>query len=207
MWIQNIEQTNIITHLPVFYKQFSCDKKLQKCVLRISALGVFHIKINGHAIEDYFMPGWTNYKKYAHICNYDITPFIKAENLLEITLADGWYCGRLGYTTKANTYGTKPALFAECIFDYEDGTQTTLQTDESWRVGNSPIVNSSFLDGETVDFTTPIFDIADLENLPFAMAREENVPFVEYDYDPVRKIDTLSPTVLYQDEKIIRLDF
>ncbi len=202
MWIQNLEEK--IKHVPVFYKRFRVEKQLCKCLLKISALGIFNIKINGHEIEEYFMPGWTNYHQYVHLCHYDLTELIQEENLLEITLADGWYCGRLGYTKQANVYGTKTALFAELHLDYLDGTNSLILTDESWKVGNSKIVDSSFLDGETVDFSTPIHS---LESLPYAKACEIELPFVKYDYEPVKQIDEISPVILFENENVVRLDF
>lgn len=95
MWItDNSKQPN--RHLPIFYKKFRVEKALKKCLLKISALGIFSVRINGFNIGDYFMPGWTNYNEYVNLCHYDLTGFITKDNLLEVTLADGWYSGRLG---------------------------------------------------------------------------------------------------------------
>ena len=51
MWItDSLKQPN--KHLPVFYKKFRVEKELKKCVLKVSALGVFSVKINGFKIAD-----------------------------------------------------------------------------------------------------------------------------------------------------------
>ena len=204
MWIiESIGKEN--SNLPIFYKKFSVDKKIKKCVLKISALGVFSIKINGKEIADYFMPGWTNYNHYVHLCDYDLTKYIKKVNLLEVTLADGWYSGKLGYTRKTKVYGETNALFAELILSYQNGEEEKIETDESWKVGESNIVSSSFFDGERVDFTAP--KITDLEELPFAKKYDYNANFKPYTYEPVRKIAEIVPKVIYQDKSTIRLDF
>ena len=204
MWIiESLEKSN--THLPIFYKRFTIGEKLDNCVINISALGIFNIKINGCEIEEYFMPGWTNYNHYVHLCSYDLTKYLKKDNLLEITLADGWYSGRLGYTTKANVYGKTNTLFAEIVLCYQDGRQEKIAADESWRVGTSNIVCSSFFDGEKVDFRTPKEE--DIEKLPFAKPYTCDVPFEKYDYEPTVKIGELEPSVIYQTENVIRLDF
>ena len=91
MWIKVLKTEYQATGLPVFYRQFRLEKPLAKCVMEISALGIFAVKINGRAIEDYFMPGWSNYHKYVNLCQYDITELLAEDNLVEITLADGWY--------------------------------------------------------------------------------------------------------------------
>ena len=203
MWIirDKAEQN---THLPVFYKRFSVEKTLKKCELRISALGIFSVKINGRQIDDYFMPGWTNYNKYANLCSYDITADIQKENLIEVTLSDGWYAGRLGYTGKPFVYGKQIALFAEIDLVFADGEQAFLQTDESWKVGDSHIVTSSLFDGEKVDFRTKAQEYG---ALPYAKAYECEVNFQPYDYEPVKAFAKLQPTVIYQDEQVLRLDF
>ncbi len=205
MWIiREANNENNFARLPVFYKRFRLQKKCTECVLKISALGIFNVKINGVEIDEYFMPGWTNYNRYVHLCAYDITKYLKKENLLEITISDGWYSGRLGYTTKAKVYGDVMALYAELSLTYQDGEKQTICTDESWRVGNSRIVVSSLFDGETVDFRTPKNVI---DTLPFAKEYPFSLPFVDYSYEPVKQFQTLTPTVIYRDEKTVRLDF
>lgn len=172
--------------------------------MRISALGIFSVKINGCQIEEYFMPGWTNYNQYVHLCSYDITADIQKENLIEVTLADGWYSGRLGYTGQAFVYGTAMALFAQIELSFADGSSAQIQTDESWKVGASHVVASSLFDGEYVDFRTRK---REYETLPYAQKFNCNLPFEKYDYEPVKAFAALQPTVLYQDEKVLRLDF
>ena len=88
MWIvRDNEKQNQDSGLPIFIKTFTVEKKVARCIMDISALGIFNVKINGYEIDDYFMPGWTNYNRYVHLCSYDLTKRIKKENLLEITLA------------------------------------------------------------------------------------------------------------------------
>ena len=204
MWIvRSVEDQG--GYLPTFYRQFSVKRPLQSCALRISALGIFHIKINGQEIADYFMPGWSNYNQYVHICPYDLTPYLKEENVLEVTLSDGWYSGKLGYTRKSKVYGDVMALFAELTLSYQDGEMEKIVTDEAWRVGDSRIVTSSLFNGETVDFTKA--SEVDIDGLPCAKIYDYNVNFVEYDYEPTRRVAELVPDVLLQENGVIRLDF
>ena len=203
MWI-NKKVKNLIKseNLPIFCKKFTVKKALKECILDVSALGIFCIKINGQSIDDYFMPGWTNYNKYVNLCRYDITHYLKEENLIEITLSDGWFSGRLGYTMKANVYGKDMALFATLSLTYQDGETSIIQTDDTWRVAESNIVISSLFDGETVDFRVKNLPY---ERLPFANPFDYEIAFELYDYEPVRKITELTPTVMYQDEKVINV--
>lgn len=204
MWIFR-EFEKETSHLPIFCKRFSVGKKIKKCEINLSALGIFNIKVNGKEIEEYFMPGWTNYNKYVHLCSYDLTKLVKKDNLIEITLSDGWYSGRLGYTRESKVYGEAMALYAELILSYRDGTQERIVTDETWKIRESQIVTSSLFDGETVDFRT--LKIADYEQLPSAKKFDCEIPFEKYDYEAVGKIREFKPTVLARTENTIRLDF
>ena len=204
MWIvRDLEKTN--KNVAVFYKKFRLGKPLQQGLLKISALGIFNVKINGREIEEYFMPGWTNYKKYVHVCSYDISQFLQEENLVEITVAEGWYSGRLGYGKGPDVYGAINALWAELVLAFEDGATQCIATDETWRVGDSKIVKSSFFDGEIVDFTK--LACVDISALSLAKAYDLEIEMRDYAYEPVVKIDYLNPKILCNKDGIIRLDF
>lgn len=201
MWIEDKLNSKRVT---VFYREFNVNKEIKKCFLKISALGIFNVKINGEEIKDYFMPGWTNYNKYVHLVAYDITKNILEENLLEVTLADGWYTGRLGYYGKGNIYGDKNALFVQIVIEYLDGQTDIIDSNEQFKVGNSNIVSSSLFDGEKVDFNIKKEEI---NNLPCALVRDISIPFKEYSYEAVREIERITPTYLINKDDYIKLDF
>ena len=203
MWITANKQFNN-SRLPVFLKHFKLENKLVKCELNISALGVFNININGQEINDYFMPGWSNYNKYVHLCTYDITSFLKSDNLIQITLANGWYSGKLGYTRKTNVYGAINALFANIKLYFCDGSSLVINSDNTWKVGLSKIVSSSFFDGERVDFT-PLTNL--YEELPFAEEYDKQIEFKPYTYEPTKEIGEIVPEVIFSDNNTLRLDF
>jgi alpha-L-rhamnosidase len=129
---------------------------------------------------------------------------MQEENLLEVTLSDGWYSGRLGYTKKSHVYGDVMALYCKLRLTYEDGSTEILESDETWRAGGSNILTSSLFDGEKVDFR---LKDGEVNSLPFAKKYDFEIPFEPYDYEPTRKIDALCPTVLWTDGKTTRLDF
>ena len=205
MWLKPLSTTeNTSTGLPIFYRQFRIEKPLAKCVMEISALGIFAVQVNGRSIDDYFMPGWSNYHKYVHLCKYDITELLADENLMGITLADGWYAGKLGYHKGPYFYGDETALYVKMTLTYQDGTTAVIDGNQAWKVGCSKIVSSSFFDGETVDFRRRA---EELSSLPAAQECDLDVAFEPYAYQPVKRVARFSPTVLYQDENTLRLDF
>ena len=76
------------------------------------------------ALKGIFAPYWTDYKRKVNLCEYDVTDKIVSggfDNVVNITVANGWYAGRLGYTIKSGVYGKKLALYAVLRVDYNDG--------------------------------------------------------------------------------------
>lgn len=111
MWIKR-ESLTENDGLPVFVKSFNAEKGLKNCSLKITATGIFDVNINGHEIPDRFMPGWSNYFRHIDLCRYDITERIipGGKNTLRITVANGWYSGKLGYGNKTNVFGDRKKI-------------------------------------------------------------------------------------------------
>lgn len=190
-----------------FLRLFSCEKKVEKATLEISALGIFRVEINGREIDEYFMPGYTNYRKYVLLCSYDITGDMLAENRISVTVGDGWFAGRLGYTPRRALFGDETRLYAKIRLTYADGTIEELETDESWKAYESEIVYADFFNGEYVDENLRIDGFAQYERLPFAKIAEEDRRFERYEMEPVVHVDTLFPKETTRTENSVLLDF
>lgn len=142
------------TACPVFTKAVSLEKPVRQARIYATALGVYEIKINGSKAGDaFFAPGWTNYKKRLQYQTYDVTDLIKQENILEITVGNGWYKGIFGFTCEPDHYGERTAVLAELHVTYKDGTKAVIATDTSWRVKTGPIRYSEIYMGEIIDST------------------------------------------------------
>ena len=135
---------------------FSLEQKFvvrsaKKATLRATALGVYFAEVNGVRVGDgYLAPGWTSYNKTLQVQEYDITSLVKeGENILTLTVNEGWYCGALTWERKRDTYGKQPAVCADLVAD----GKRILSTDESWSARESFIRESGIYDGETQDFT------------------------------------------------------
>ena len=79
-------------------------KSDEHAVLRATALGLYFAELNGMRVgESYLTPGWTSYNKMLQVQEYDISSFLKdGENILSLTLGEGWYCGGLTWEKKRN---------------------------------------------------------------------------------------------------------
>ena len=212
MWIgickNNEKSDKGLTGMPLtrFLRHFSCDKKVTKAELKISALGIFRIKINGIEIDEYFMPGYTNYNKYVMMCTYDVTKDVKAENYISVTVGDGWFAGRLGYTAKRAIFGDRTSLYATLRLVFEDGTEENIETDETWKAYESEIEYADFFNGECIDENKRIDGVLEYDNLEKAVIVEENRQFQAYDMEPVVCIQKITPKQTRKENAIL-LDF
>lgn len=209
MWIKRAhkcEKSNIEeTEKPRFIKRFPIIKNLSRAQLEISALGIFALEINGRKIQEYFMPGYTNYNKFVNLCSYDLTQDMQKDNMLCVTVADGWFSGRLGYF-RSKTFGTELCLYAKLTLTYQDGSTQIIQSDESWKVQDSEILHADFFDGQDIDERLRKDPAQVYDTLPNAVFAEENRTFHPYEMEPVVCVHTLQPEVLKKANKLL-LDF
>ncbi len=150
--------------MPVYVKGFtpgeemkSADKKLASAYFCVSALGQYEAYLNGEKIgKDVLAPGWTDYHDRLLYRVYDVTDQIDMEsdeNHLAVLLGTGWWAGR-------NAFGTydfhRPALIAQLILQYDDGSRQVVSTDESWHyVKDTAVRDADFFNGETFDLSKP----------------------------------------------------
>lgn len=150
----------------MLYKDINITKKVKKAILHASSLGVFNIWINGkrvgHELDngeivyDELAPGWTDYNKRVQYFTYDVTPFFKdGENNLATHISHGWARGSISM----NTYSQKIyflSFIAKLKITYDDETQETITTDESWQSQKqTPLVYGGIYEGETFDARIP----------------------------------------------------
>ncbi len=99
VWIVPSEETGEIC--PVFRKTFAVKGKPDSALLEISAMGVYEARLNGERIGDFILaPGFTSYRTRLQYQTYDVTSLLREENILTVTVGNGWYCGRLGWFGK-----------------------------------------------------------------------------------------------------------
>lgn len=150
----------------MIFKNISLTKKVRKAILHASSLGVFNIWINGQRVGhqadngdivyDELAPGWTDYNKRVQYFTYDVSSFLKdGENNLASHLSTGWARGSIAMESYSNKIYFL-AFIAKLVLTYEDGTQETIATDESWQsLKQTPIVFGGIYEGETFDARLP----------------------------------------------------
>ncbi|MBQ4269766.1 MAG: family 78 glycoside hydrolase catalytic domain, partial [Clostridia bacterium] len=211
------ESDEFISHgarAPYFRKKFSLlDKKVKAARLKITSLGIFKAFINGKAVGDeFFTPGWTNYRKRILTLTYDVTEMLEKDNAIAVAVGDGWYVGFLCILGR-NRYGYYPLeLCAEIIVEYEDGETQSIVTDESWLGGEGAIGVNDFLYGEEYDARLPheecsLFDFDDSAWEKVEICEDKSERLSEFACEPVRIVDTLIPEYQYDTETGSIYDF
>ena len=151
-WIKGCEKN--LRGGTVYLKNFRCAAKAEKAILKITALGVYEVKLNGERVGDFILaPGWTSYLNRLQVQSYDVTNLLKTENSLEVTVGQGWRAiankrdgsDFLGYRDTA--------LIAELILVYADGTAESIVTDSSWTACESKLRYTNIYDGDIYDAT------------------------------------------------------
>lgn len=152
-WISAGTGDSLSAACPVFQKQLSFSKKIVNAVLAITAHGLYEATLNGQRVgHAYFTPGYTSYNKRLQYQVYTITPLLKkGANMLQVTVAEGWYRGPFGGLMEKNIYGKDVSLLCQLVINYADGTTDTLGSNNSWQWGRGSIVYSGLYKGEMDD--------------------------------------------------------
>jgi alpha-L-rhamnosidase len=156
------------TQIPYMGRGFSVSKEVKRARIYATALGVFNMKMNGHAVtENVLEPGETEYAKSLLYSTYDVTSLIQqgrntlmaqvAGGIFNVTSLDGRY-------TKPEIKNTgESSLKAELFIDYTDGTTDHIVTDANWQTNSSPTTGSNWWGGEDYDARKVVSHIDDAD--------------------------------------------
>ncbi len=134
--------------------EFEVEKKIKSATAFISGLGLFELYINGEKIGDQVLaPGLTEYNKRTFYMTFDVTNNLQSnKNAIGVILGNGRYFAPRGNEpTATRTYGF-PKVICQVEIQYEDGTTSTVITDESWILTTEgPTRKNNEYDGEFYD--------------------------------------------------------
>ena len=136
---------------PLLRKEFEVEQgdDIAEARLYCSALGIYDVEINGTSVsEDRLRPGFTAYDHRIQHQTYDVSALlIEGRNTIGITLADGWWRGRVGVFRKPNNWGTNVAAIARL----EAGNRTLVQSDSTWKATEGGVRRACLFNGEEFD--------------------------------------------------------
>jgi len=137
---------------PFLRKEFNVAAPVKRAVVYVTAQGFFELHLNGKRVGDeFFMPGWTDYRKRIYYRAYDVTSMLKpGVNAIGGILGDGWFRGNISNIGQ-NKYGTTIRLKTQLHVDYADGKTEVISSDPTWKASFGPILESDMQAGETYD--------------------------------------------------------
>ncbi|MBE0535466.1 MAG: glycoside hydrolase family 78 protein [Phycisphaerae bacterium] len=192
--------TKVYRPSPYLRKEFTVDKPVRRAVLYATALGIHELRLNGRRVgDDYFMPGWTDYKKRLYYQTCDVTDMLntKGRNALGAILSDGWYAGNISILGQG-FYGWHLRFRGQLNIEYADGSHQVVATDPSWTAAFGPILESDMQAGETYDarlempgWDRPGFDAAQWR--PVAVTEKVDVPLQAYPSATTRIFKEIPP--------------
>jgi alpha-L-rhamnosidase len=133
-------------------KEFAVDKKVRRAVVYFSGLGGSELYVNGAKIGDHVLsPGLTDYDKHVLYETFDVTKQLTSgRNAIGLMLGNGrYYAPRMQGGTR--NFGF-PKTIAQLNIEFEDGSKTSVISDESWKLSTAgPVRANNEYDGEEYD--------------------------------------------------------
>jgi alpha-L-rhamnosidase len=178
---------------PYLRKEFQVRAPVKRAVVYATAQGVFELNLNGQRVGDeYFMPGWTDYRKRIYYRAYNVTDMLETgANALGAILGDGWFRGNISCIDQ-NKYGTRLRFKGQLHIEYADGQSEVITSDNTWKGAYGPILESDMQAGEVYDARREMpgwnrsrFD--DSNWSPIVTGAESNALLQAYPGDPVRR--------------------
>lgn len=148
-----IVESDKLRPCPMLRKEFHIRKKAVRARAYATAHGIYRLFLNGKRIGNYELaPEMTCYEQYLQVQTYDITDLLQmGDNVIGAVLADGWWAGRLGHYGIPIQYGDCLALLLQMQIQYEDGTEETIGTDDTFYSGFGERVYADLYIGEKYD--------------------------------------------------------
>ncbi|MDO5575408.1 MAG: family 78 glycoside hydrolase catalytic domain [bacterium] len=167
-------------------REFSTGKQMKAAYVCSTALGLYHLYLNGKRIStDEMTPGWTSYRKHLLYQTYDVTQEIReGRNVIGAMVGAGWYKGEMGFLHQRNNYGEVAAFSARLAVEYTDGSREWLITDETWCGAFGPILFSEIYDGEIYDARKEISNWSQCECTYMDWMSVHNIDFPEHVLTP-----------------------
>ncbi len=178
-------------------KDFALPAAPVRARLYLSAFGLAEPWLNGSRVsEDYFLPGWPDYRKRNFYVSYDVTDQLQAgDNTCGIVLGDGWYSGSL---MQDHQYGEIASVSGWIEITTVDHQTLTIATDSSWQWSEGPIRAQGIYFGETHDarremptWAKPGHATGSWQSV--AILPPVTVPIAARLSPPVRRIEELTP--------------
>ena len=194
--------------LPVqaYAKRIQIDKPVVQASIRLTALGNVAVRINNELVRNIplFWPGWTDYTHHVGYQRFNLA-MIQNPGVyeIELLLSGGWYAGYVGWERGKGYYGAYPAVRAELILEYEDGSTDIIGTQTDWEICQTEWVEADLLMGETLDYR---LKPADHSRHPVEFTGHQPIIHAA-EWEPVQQLERIPAVSLDTVENGLRADF
>lgn len=215
-WIEPEDDIDIDAYKPAPYirKEFTVKKGLVSARAYMTAKGLYSFYVNGRqGTDNLFTPGFTSYYKRLQYQAYDITNLLQqGVNALGVILGDGWWRGSTGAMDIKNNFGYKLSFLGQLVLNYDDGSQETIVSDDTFKTSYGPIAKSDMKAGEIFDarinisgWNKPGFDDSSWRNLRVIDNGFDNL--ISTRSVPVKRKERFQPEILKTPNGETVLDF
>lgn len=192
----------------ILRKAFNTNKPIEKAIVHVSGLGHYNLSLNGNKVsKDIFTPVWSDYDRTVYYNTYQVDSLLKkGENVIGITLGNGFYNAVGNRYRKLWISFGPPTLFLEMHLYFTDGTKEIITSDQSWKYALSPIIFNDIYGGEDYDarleqngwdkpnFNDKSWKPVVIQESPKAILRAQQITNVrsmkQYEVVSMSKIDT-----------------
>lgn len=184
-------------------RSFELDPNvISRARLYITSQGCYHATINQRPVGNHCMaPGWQSYKHRLHYQIFDVTDLLASTNVIDVQVGAGWYASALAWAGGRRCfYGDRLAVLAQLMVDLTDGSTVTIDSDDTWRCINSPIVSSEIYNGEVFDMSLSRSSSAEsTDTIPAGIITDPTkAELVSPSAPPVRVTQTISPQTIFK---------
>ena len=142
-------------------KEFRITKEVRKAEARVCGLGQFIFYMNGRKVGDHELdPGWTDYSRLIQYVTFDVTDDLcQGENVLGAEVGNGWFIKTDEHYTftfpafmppNPNPYKPYGKVLVPAVslkIMYADGTEETIEADDSFKVkADSTVMSNVYAD-------------------------------------------------------------
>ena len=142
---------------------FEISKQVKSARLYAASKGFYYAYINNKKVgQDFFNPGFTDYRLRIQYQTFDVTSMLKdGANAILATVGKGHYSGFCGYSG-AMKYGFENSFIGKLVINYTDNTQDIIVTNENWKfTQKGPVTDSDYFNGEYYDARLEFADWSD----------------------------------------------
>lgn len=194
--------------LPYFRKEFSLDKRTPvKALLHFCGLGSGEVYLNGEKIDQsrFLDAAQTDYDHYALYSTLEVSDHLqKGENCIGVMLGNGWFTQGTAWLGAPFSYGS-PMFRLQMVVTFDDGSQSIIESDDSWTWKEGPILKTNMYFGEIYDARqeTENWSMPGISQQGWikALPATENMPpqLSPQLISPIRKKEILETEKIWQD--------